>query len=204
MPGNPLQLHIRRVRRLICVSLLATACGGNAEPATPAAMAKPAPVVPEEPKPPAGSVWREDVNETIDEGLGYFLQRVEVDPEVRGGRFEGFRIVSLIPEEYWDGIDLRPGDVVTGINGMPIERETEAYAAFQALRTADAIRVEYLRGGQPRQLVVGIVDKPGAKRREPAPKSAPKGVPSVGPSDSPPPPAVDAAVPSAADQPAKG
>jgi S1-C subfamily serine protease len=52
------------------------------------------------------------------------------------------------------------GDVVTRVNGMPIERETEAYDAFQALRTAGEVRVSLLRGGVPRVLSYRIAERP--------------------------------------------
>ena len=92
-------------------------------------------------------------------GLGRFLRRVQVEAVVVDGRFQGFRIVSLAPPEWWQDVDLRPGDVVTSVNGMPIERETQAYDAFIALRKADALSVSFTRGGAPMKLVYAIVDK---------------------------------------------
>jgi S1-C subfamily serine protease len=132
---------------------------------------------------PPGSLWREDVNFTVDEGLGYFLQRVSVEPEIVGGKFQGFRIVELRPADFWQGVDLKPGDVVTQVNGLPIERDIDAYEAFQSLRAASAIRVSLLRGGEKRELVYSIVqrDKPAKAAPAPAnaaPSAAPKAPPS--------------------------
>jgi hypothetical protein len=45
----------------------------------------------------------------------------------RSANSKAFRIVALRPHEFWHGVDLAPGDVVTSVNGMPIERETQAY-----------------------------------------------------------------------------
>jgi len=118
--------------------------------------------------PPPGSLFRKDVSETVDEGLGYFLQRVSVDPSIIDGKFQGFRIVELRPAEFWRGVDLKPGDVVTQVNGMPIERDIDAYQAFESLLAAPELRVTFTRGGSSRQLVYAIVD-PNAKA---APKPA--------------------------------
>jgi type II secretory pathway component PulC len=127
------------------------------------------------PSPPPGSLFRKDVNATVEEGLGYFLQRVSVDPDVVDGKFRGFRIVELRPADYWKGVDLKPGDVVTLVNGMSIERDIDAYQAFQGLRAAPALRVTFLRGGVQRELVYSIVD-PGARGpSKPAPGVAPSG-----------------------------
>lgn len=148
-----------------------SACGG-AEPeprVVPAAR-----VEPREPARPPGTIWRDELLFTIEGGLGAFLQRVEVEASLPNGRFEGFRIVGLYPPEFWDGIDLKPGDVVTRVNGMPIERETEAYDAFQALRTASEVRVSVLRGGVPRVLSYRIAERPGAAKSAPAPTTPAK------------------------------
>jgi len=142
-------------------------------------------VAPSKKKPaaPPGSLWREDVNVTVDEGLGYFLQRVSVEPEIVGGKFQGFRIVELRPADFWQGVDLKPGDVVTQVNGLPIERDIDAYEAFQSLRAASALRVSILRGGEKRELVYPIVprDKP-ARAAPPPANSAPAAVPKSPPS----------------------
>lgn len=143
----------------ICALFLA-GCGSSLLDEPVEAPAAPAVAV-EQPKkapaPPPGSLWREDVNFTVDEGLGYFLQRVSVEPEIVDGKFQGFRIVDLEPPDFWAGVDLRPGDVVTRVNGMPIERDIDAYEAFQSLRAAPSLRVSLVRGGMKRELVYAIV-----------------------------------------------
>jgi S1-C subfamily serine protease len=135
------------------------------------------------PVPPPGALFRQDVTATVEEGLGYFLQRVSVDAEVIDGKFQGFRIVELRPVEWWQGVDLRPGDVITMVNGMSIERDIDAYQAFQSLRSAPALRVTFLRGGARRELVYSIIDHAGTggvpkpKAGPPAPAEAPKAAP---------------------------
>lgn len=116
---------------------------------------------------PPGAIWRRDVNAVVDEGLGKFLQRVDVRPEIDQGAFVGFRIVELHSPTWWQGIDLVPGDVVTKINGMPIEQPTEAHAAFESLRTAEKLTVSYLRDGKPRTLEYTILEKPAPSPASP-------------------------------------
>lgn len=94
----------------------------------------------------------------IDSGLGTFLQRVQVEPSLADGRFRGWTIVDLRPSTFWAPVDLKPGDVVTSVNGLPIERETEAWDAFESLRTAGELRIAYDRNGVERTLAYRIVD----------------------------------------------
>ena len=158
---------------------MVVACGASApEPAvTPKSNdATPKHGVTRPTPPPPGAVWRHDVRAIVEAGLGRFLQRVDVEPSLAGNSFVGFRIVALRPAQWWQGVDLKPGDVVVAVNGMSIERDIEAYEAFKSLVSAEAIRVSYLREGQRRELVYRIVDKEGtappAKPDEEQPPSA--------------------------------
>jgi general secretion pathway protein C len=164
-----------RIALLLLSAALAAGCGGSLmdEPVENAASA---PEVPDPTTgrvtPPPGSLFRDDVAATVNQGLGYFLQRVSVDAEVVDGKFHGFRIVELRPMEFWQGVDLRPGDVATQVNGMSIERDIDAYQAFQSLRTAPALRVTFTRGGAPHELVYSIIE-PRGKSSVPKTKAAP-------------------------------
>jgi type II secretion system protein C len=70
-----------------------------------------------------------------------------------GGKFHGFRIAALHDSAFWKGVDLRPGDVVTSVNGFPIEHPEQAERAFESLDVASELRVAYERDGQARELV---------------------------------------------------
>ena len=100
---------------------------------------------------------RSGVKRTIAKGLGYFLQDVTVEdyPVMSGGKFHGFRIKSINAD--W-GVDLRPGDVVTKVNGMSIEHPEDADAALRSLEKAKALKVDFDRDGKPQSLELPIVD----------------------------------------------
>jgi hypothetical protein len=120
-----------------------------------------------------GTLARADVERVVDAGLGRFLGNVVIEPSLSAGKFTGWSIVGLEPAELWGDVDLRPGDVVTKINGMPIEREVQAFDAFQAVRQAPTLEVSYLRQNQPRTLRFTIVGAPSpALPKAPAPKPA--------------------------------
>ena len=113
-----------------------------------------------------GTLQRADVERVIDAGLGRFLSQVAIEPALSAGRFTGWSIVALQPPELWRGVDLRPGDIVTRINGMAIEREMEAYDAFQAVRQAPTLEVSYVRQGQARALRYTIIGPPSLPPRD--------------------------------------
>jgi hypothetical protein len=107
------------------------------------------------------AVSRTAVEEVVSEGLGMFLRRLDVDdhPVFVAGKFHGFRIAGLRDAQFWSGVDLKPGDVVTSVNGFPIEHPEQAQTAFDSLGVASELRVGVERGGQPRELVYTIVDR---------------------------------------------
>jgi type II secretory pathway component PulC len=129
-------------------------------PAAPKVAAKPAQrAKAEAPRPPKGALFREDVNAVIDSGFPQFLQRIEVEPRLVDGQFRGWSIVNLSPRDFWTGVDLKPGDIVTRVNDLPIERETEAFDVFESLKEADTLRVSFQRDGQSRLLEYRIVQR---------------------------------------------
>ena len=121
-----------------------------------------------------GTLQRADVERVVDAGLGRFLGSVVIEPSLSAGKFTGWSIVGLEPSDLWGAVDLQPGDVVTKVNGMPIEREVEAFDAFQAVRQAPVLEVSYLRQNQPRTLRFTIVGPPSpALPKAPAPTPQP-------------------------------
>jgi len=144
----------------LVAAFLAAACGGSTpEPVLAPVPAAPPPPLVELPAPaPLTTLHRGDVVGFVDSGFGTFLQRVQVEPSLASGRFRGWTIVDLRPTAFWEQVDLKPGDVVTSVNGLPIERDTEAFDAFQSLRTASELKVAYFRDGAERTLAYRIVE----------------------------------------------
>jgi S1-C subfamily serine protease len=142
-------------------TFLLAGCGAASAPA-PRVAAAPSPKVAQAPaasRPPKGALFREDVDAVVDGGFPQFLQRVDVEPRLVEGQFRGWSIVNLSPRDFWSGVDLKPGDIVTRVNDLPIERETEAYDAFESLKQADTLRVSFQRDGLSRTLEYRIVQR---------------------------------------------
>jgi hypothetical protein len=200
--GNPVSTRAFSTSFVLLMAAgLGAACGSSyPESEYPPAPPPGVDVVAEDLSPaPPGAIWRRDLNAVLDAGLGRFLQRVDVKPEVDQGEFVGFRVVELRPISWWQGIDLAPGDVVTLVNGMPIEQPTQAHAAFESLRNANKLSVQYLRNGESRELTYSILDKPGASPATRAPMAPPPAAPGPGaPASNPPASATPAVIPPSA------
>ena len=106
-----------------------------------------------------GTVRRSAIVSVVDRGLGAWLQGVNIKAQVSKGKFGGWKIQTLhLANPCYASVDLRPGDVVTAVNGSSVAREVKAFDVFTALKTASVIEVDYLRDGKPAQLRFDIVD----------------------------------------------
>src|SRR5450755_3118262 len=144
----------------VLATVLLAGCGADATPAPKVAAAPVKVAKAAEPaRPPQGALFRQDVDALVDGGFPQFLQRVEVEPRLVEGQFRGWSIVNLSPRDFWSGVDLKPGDIVTRVNDLPIERETEAFDVFESLKQSDTLRVAFQRDGQSRVLEYRIVQR---------------------------------------------
>ena len=147
---------------MLALAVLPAACGGSA-PAPKAPVAKseaPAPPPPAPEAAPTHSIARSQIRAVVNAGLGAFLQRVTLDDQAvfKDGKFHGFRVQSLNDAKLFDGVDLKSGDVVTAINGFPIEHPEDADAALRSLEKAPSLKVDLERDGKARTLELPIVD----------------------------------------------
>jgi type II secretory pathway component PulC len=117
------------------------------------------PVEPSEPRAPH-TIDRGELEAVLQQSPGYFLQHVETKPQFRAGRFYGWRLVSFFPgDPRFAGIELQAGDVVTRVNGRPIEQPDQFMAVWTALRSSSELVVDVERDGAPRRLRWQIRDR---------------------------------------------
>lgn len=91
------------------------------------------------------------------EGAQSFIQKVRVRPAFRHGRFHGWRVVA-----YRGPGTLLTGDVVTRINGRPIERPEQFMGVWETLASTNKLVVELVRGGKALVYRLPIVEAPGS------------------------------------------
>jgi hypothetical protein len=174
----------------LTVAAFVVGCGGGYElppdsPGTFAADNVP-PSAESTPLPP-NTLRRSAVLDAVARGPGAFLQRVDLDdrPVFDAGQFHGFRIAALRGDPtFWHGVDIRPGDVVTRVNGVVIQKPDDARTAMQSLEVASELVVDFDREGQPHELKFTILDDVPRRASPPDPTpnaSAPPPAPATPP-----------------------
>lgn len=159
-------MSIRMVTCALAAAGLAAglaACGGSTPPPEPPK--KPAPKAPMvEQAVPDGAIARRQLEAVLREGPPWVLSRVPIDEVVEGKKFVGWRIQEL--PVAWDDVDLRAGDVVTGVNAMPLETPTDFWAAWTTLSVASELKINYRREGQEMEVSIPIVGMPNPELGE--------------------------------------
>lgn len=162
------------IRPAVLMVLLCSCASGAAAPppATPAVAAEPEPLAaaaasPARTAPEAtctafarpGVIRRSAIRRAVDAGLGQWLGGVEIEARVGKGRFQGWVVRRLHPDDpCYQQVDIQAGDVVTRVNGKSVEKPEQANEVFTALRTAPAIVVDLQRGGAAHKVKLAIAD----------------------------------------------
>jgi general secretion pathway protein C len=102
------------------------------------------------PSPPDGGSLRE----TIAENASRITDIVRVAPHVQEGQVVGFRVNPGRDRATFEALGLRPGDVVTDINGTVLNDPSQGLQVFQSLGETTQANVTILRDGVPQTVVI--------------------------------------------------
>jgi general secretion pathway protein C len=86
--------------------------------------------------------------ESAMQDLGQLMQQATIRPHIEDGRSAGISITGIKPNAIFRKMRLRNGDVITGVNGNPIESVEDAISVFEDLSTAAEIKLEIKRRGR--------------------------------------------------------
>jgi general secretion pathway protein C len=75
---------------------------------------------------------------------------------LEGGRLTGVRVSTGMDTALMSQIGLRPGDIVTAVNGAPVDSLARGQQIIEGLRTAASARVTVLRDGKPTDITITL------------------------------------------------
>ena len=81
---------------------------------------------------------------------------VQIAPVVAGGRVTGVRVGTGTDAALMNAMGLRAGDVVTAVNGAPVDSLARGQQIIEGLRTAASARVTVLRDGKPVDITISL------------------------------------------------
>ncbi|MGE5624382.1 MAG: type II secretion system protein GspC [Bacillota bacterium] len=104
------------------------------------------------------------------QNLGQLRQQISANPErlmdavrampvMEQGKLSGYRIYPAGNPSMFNQLGLKPGDVVTAVNGIPLTDPAQSMRILASVKTADQVSITLLRNGQPMTQVLQMQDQ---------------------------------------------
>jgi general secretion pathway protein C len=101
---------------------------------------------------------RQDMDDSEPESMARFTDIVRPQPYMPNGTLKGYRLYPGRDRKRFAAMGLRPGDLVTDINGVPLNDMAQGMTLFQSLGDATELTVTLERNGQPQVLTLDTSD----------------------------------------------
>jgi general secretion pathway protein C len=92
----------------------------------------------------------------VNDDPGLISQVMRPQPVFAGGEMKGFRVYPGANRQAFARMGLRPGDMVTAINGTPLNDKDRAQEIFGTLASSTEARVTITRNGRQQEIVLNI------------------------------------------------
>jgi general secretion pathway protein C len=122
---------------------------------TPAALAQ-APPPPPAADPSALTMDRRDVERRLSMETSRILAETALVPVQNGSQVEGFAITRMPEGTLLSDAGLKPGDILTEVNGTAIDSLATLISLWPRLQNETSLRAVVLRGGQPLTLTLSL------------------------------------------------
>jgi general secretion pathway protein C len=91
-----------------------------------------------------------------DPGILDQVMRTVPSYDSAAGRLRGFRAYPGRNRQIFNKLGLKPGDLVTAINGTALDDPQRSQEVFNTIQTSDHVTVDVERGGQKQQITLNI------------------------------------------------
>jgi general secretion pathway protein C len=98
----------------------------------------------------------ERMRKLVNDDPGMLSQVMRPQPVFAGGEMKGFRVYPGANRQAFSRMGLRAGDMVTAINGTPLNDKDRAQEIFGTLSSSTDARVTITRNGRQQELVLNI------------------------------------------------
>lgn len=98
----------------------------------------------------------ERMRRLVNQDPGMLGQVMRPQPVFAGGKMRGFRLYPGSNRQAFARLGLRAGDLVTAINGTPLDDRDRAQEIFNTLNSSTDARITVTRNGRQQELVLNI------------------------------------------------
>lgn len=108
---------------------------------------------------PSRAPWRrpfERMRRLVSERPGLIADIMRPEPVFQNSRLRGYRVFPGRNHQAFSRLGLRPGDVVTAINGTPLNDPTRGAEIMRTLDSSSEAHITVLRNGQTEDLTLNL------------------------------------------------
>jgi len=98
------------------------------------------------------------VQQMINNNAASFVEIIRPQPFMPNGKMKGYRVFPGRNRQQFIALGLRPGDLVTAVNGVALDDPSRGMEIFKTLGDASQVDVTVERGGQRQDLSLNIAD----------------------------------------------
>jgi general secretion pathway protein C len=109
------------------------------------------PKLPVSPNPRQLTLQSDQIENAL-ENIDQLMEQARIRPHIEDGKPSGISITGIKPNTVFRKMRLRNGDIITGVNGTPIESVEDAMRIFGDLSSAPEVQLEIKRRGRKRVL----------------------------------------------------
>jgi general secretion pathway protein C len=123
-----------------------------------------------------------------DPGILDQVMRTVASYDNAAGKLRGFRAYPGRNRAIFNKLGLKPGDLVTAINGTPLDDPQHSQEVFNTIQTSDHVTVTVERAGQKQDITLNIAQVAAQATRDLEPDPGTTPAPNGGPPPGAPPP----------------
>jgi general secretion pathway protein C len=116
----------------------------------------PTPMPPPAPPTAGNEAMLDRMRKLVNDDPGVIGQIMRPQPVFQGGKMRGFRVYPGANRQAFARMGLRAGDLVTAINGTPLDDKDRAQEIFGTLNSSTDARVTITRANRQQELVLNI------------------------------------------------
>lgn len=92
------------------------------------------------------------------------LDMMRAMPVMENGKLSGYRVFPVGNSDAFGKLGLEPGDVVTAVNGIPLDNPAQSLQVLNNIRTSEQVSITFTRNGQQQTKILQL-QNPGNSPR---------------------------------------
>jgi general secretion pathway protein C len=92
------------------------------------------------------------------------LDMMRAMPVMQNGKLSGYRVYPVGNSDAFGKLGLEPGDIVTAVNGIPLDNPAQSLQVLNNIRTSDQVSITFTRNGQQQTKILSLQSPNGPPR----------------------------------------